>query len=535
MVLSRYSRVFSRRYSHDITAKDNTMKTFLDKHAQNILGTLTCFDRLIFKGYLPLSSERGLEALFYHQDWRVKDFKVHAQDLSCRIADHAKALAASHGRPFLSLQGHHDKEQLARDLLRRQPVDQGLIVVLQTLESCRSFKVVPGPKRPHLKAATRKCRFFYFYFFDREFGLMHVRLQSWMPFPLQIYINGHSWLARKMERHGIGYHRIDNAFTGIEDLPRAQRFASRLAQKNWPRVLESFARRVNPLLTTVFSGDSHYWVCDQCELALDILFRDRASLAPLYKHLLEHATRGFGAEDVLTFFGRKLHGNFQGEVLTDYKVRIPGARIKHRLAGNWLKMYDKAGVILRIETVINQPRQFKVLRRGRRQGREVLGWFPMAKRVTNLPRYFEIGQAACQRYAQALAEVDDPRQAYERVHRLTRPCCRHGRRGRGLNPLRTEDAALFEAVLRGEHLIHGFRNRDIVRRLHPKGAASKAMAQRRSRRVTRRLSLLWVHGLIAKIPRSRRWRVTGEGRRLMSSTLVLRHVDIPAQLTAIPA
>jgi len=161
--------------------------------------------------------------------------------------------------------------------------------------------------------------------------------------------------------------------------------------------------------------------------------------------------------------------------------------------------------------------------------------FPMAKRVTNLPRYFEIGQAACQRYAQALAEVEDPRAAYTQVHRLTRPCCRQGHRGRGFNPLRQEDAALFEAVVRGEHLLHGFRNRDIVAQLYPKGAASKARAQRHSRSVTRRLHLLWVHGLIAKIPRSRRWRVTAEGRRLMSSTIVLRHVDIPAQLAAIPA
>jgi hypothetical protein len=511
------------------------MKAFLDKHAPSILGTLTCFDRLIFKGYLPLSYEQGLNALFYHQDWLVKDFKVHAQDLSRQIADHAQALATSQGRPFLPLEGHHDKEQLVQEIFHRQPVQEGLIAVLQTLEPCRSFKVVPAPRRPRLKAATRKCRFFYFYFFDREFGLMHVRIQSWMPFPIQIYINGHSWLARKMDRHGIGYHRLDNAFSHIEDLPRAQRFAQRLAQKNWPRVLESFARKVNPLLTTVLSGDRYYWVCDQCELALDLLFRDRASLASLYKHLLEYAARAFGAEDVLTFFGRKLQGNFQGEVLTDYKVRIQGARIKHRLAGNWIKMYDKAGVILRIETVINQPQQFKVLRRGRREGRMVLGWFPMAKRVTNLPRYWEIGQAACERYAQALAEVDDPRQAYQKVHRLTRSCCRQGRQVRGLNPLRTEDAALFEAVLRGEYLLHGFRNGDMVGRLYPKGAASKAMAQRHSRRVTRLLNLLWVHGLIAKIPRSRRWRVTGEGRWLMSSTLVLRHVDIPAQLTAISA
>jgi hypothetical protein len=81
---------------------------------------------------------------------------------------------------------------------------------------------------------------------------------TWVSFSgpsLQVYINGHSWWARKMDCHGTGYCHLDNAFTHVEDLPRAQRFARRLAHKNWPRVLESFARKVNPLLTTILSGD----------------------------------------------------------------------------------------------------------------------------------------------------------------------------------------------------------------------------------------------------------------------------------------
>jgi hypothetical protein len=511
------------------------MKTFQDKHAQSILGTLFCFDRLIFKGYLPITSESGLHSLFYQHHWLVKDFKVHAERLSAQISDHARALAASQGRPFLILEGKANKEQLAQKILQEQPAREGLVAVLQTLEPCRSFKVVQGDRRPRFKVATRKCRFFYFYFFDREFGLMHVRLQSWMPFPIQIYLNGHSWLAQKMDRHAIKYHRLDNTFPWIDNLPKAQRFASHMACKNWPRVLEAFARRVNPLMNTVLSPHGYYWVCDQCELAMDILFRNRASLGCLYKQLLDHAIRCFDAEDVLTFFGRKLHGNLQAEVVTDYKVRSQGARIKHRLGANWIKMYDKAALVLRIETVINQPRCFKVLRRGTRNGHRILGYFPMAKRVTNLPRYFEVGKAACQRYAQALADVEDPRQAYQQVHRLTRPCTRQGRQARGLNPLNPQDSALFEAVCRGEHLIQGFRNHDIVRRLYPDQAVPNPIRQQRSRKITRLMRMLWTHGLIAKIPRSRRWRVTPRGRCLMSSTLVLRHVDIPAQLKAIPA
>ena len=93
---------------------------------------------------------------------------------------------------------------------------------------------------------------------------------------------------------------------------------------------------------------------EQAEYATDVLFAGRSKLAGLYQRLLDYAAVNFSAQDILTFLGRKLHGNFQGEVLTDCKKnRAPGARIKHRMKDNWLKMYDKFGQILRVETVIN--------------------------------------------------------------------------------------------------------------------------------------------------------------------------------------
>ena len=99
------------------------------------------------------------------------------------------------------------------------------------------------------------------------------------------------------------------------------------------------------------------------------MFKDSTSLKSLYKKSVEQALQYFTAEDVMTFLGKKLHGNFEGEAITDLKVRQAGARVKHRIKGNWNKMYDKYGLVLRIETVINQPREFKVFRQGIRQGR----------------------------------------------------------------------------------------------------------------------------------------------------------------------
>jgi len=220
------------------------------------------------------------------------------------------------------------------------------------------------------------------------------------------------------------------AFTSLADPVRTQKLADKLPGVNWPRLLAVFARRVNPLLADLLDGLTYYWVTDQAEYATDILFRDAATLARLYPQWLEHATLRFSAEDVMTFLGRKLTGQFAGELRSETKRRWPGARVKHRMKANWIKMYDKFGCVLRIETVINDPAEFRIRRQGLRHGQTVVGWFPMAKRVSNLRRYATIGRAANARYLAALTAASDPARAYHQLEALCRPVTRDGRRHR---------------------------------------------------------------------------------------------------------
>ena len=142
------------------------------------------------------------------------------------------------------------------------------------------------------------------------------------------------------------------------------------------------------------AGKEYYWVADQVEYSSDLLFTNPAALRELYSRLLDHAIRRgghFSAEDVLSFLGRRLHPRFDGEVLTDCKKkREPGARVKHRVKDNWLKMYDKFGLILRVETVINSPREFQVRRCRERQGVSSMVWCPMNKGVSSLSHCREV-------------------------------------------------------------------------------------------------------------------------------------------------
>jgi hypothetical protein len=303
-----------------------------------------------------------------------------------------------------------------------------------------------------------------------------------------------------------------------------------LCRFKWRRFLDALAKRVNPLLKALLKKCDYYWVVDQAEFSTDVLFKDRQHLQPLYRRLLEHATLAFSGEDVLSFLGKKLHPSLVAEVTTDCKKRPQGFRVKHRCGGNWLKMYDKFGQVLRVEMVINQPRCFKVCRWGNKKGQRVRDWFPLTKSVAFLGRYAEVSRQATQRYLAALAVIEDPRVSAQVVDRACNPVPFQGRRRRALNPLSQQDQQLFLAVLRGEHIQRGFYARDIARHLGLPKAHDPQQQRRNSGRVGRLLHLLRAHGLIGKIQRTRRYRVSDKGFAFMSAAVHLRHTAFPRDM-----
>jgi hypothetical protein len=400
------------------------------------------------------------------------------------------------------------KRQPARQIAERDGITQGLVCVFSVLEPRRTFSLVWKNTSPSVRPARRKCLQLYSYFLDRHLGLIHVKLQTWFPFPIQVYANGHEWLAGRLDHHGVAYTKQDNVFVHLDDLPRAQKLAEGFATRNWPRVLERYARRVNPLLGDLLTPMEYYWVTAQSEYSTDVLFRSHQALEELMPRLLTYSTLYFEARDVLSFLGRKVHGNFQGDIVTDQvdfsrmPKRLPGRRVKHRMKCNWLKMYNKAGVVLRVETVINDPTEFRIRRRVRQCNA---------------------------RYLAALAQVDDPTPALRALDALSNHApTPNGRTVRPFNPVARQDRTLFEVLMGGEHILHGFTNRELREKLARAAFPLAPDPAKHSGQVTRLLRWLHAHQLIAKVPRSRRWRVSFRGRRVMAAAIKLREVAYPS-------
>lgn len=501
------------------------MKRFLERHRDRITGTLSGFDRMLFRGTLrSITYVKGLEIFLSSQHVLLKDFGNYVLQLSEQLVTHAKQMAHKTGRPYVYLASSKDsKEELALQIATRDHVKRGLIAVFGCVEPCQSFDLRKDRATKYLQlvAKERKCLHLYFYYLDREFGLMHVRLQSWLPFSIQVCVNGREWLARQMDREGLAYQQRDNCFSYLADPARAQALMDRLTARNFNSFLDKLARQVNPWIDPQSGLDlrGYYWSGRQMEYATDVMFRDADSLAELYPLLLRHAIFQFGSEEVMRFLQRLTNSRFAGEVSSNLQRRMEGIRVKHRVEENSIKMYDKQGSVLRIETTINNPRRFKVRRKGWSAGKQVMKWLPLRKGIADLRRRAELSRAANARYLEALAVVGLQTPSYQLLDRVSQSI-KGKRTYRALRPISPEDASLFQVMLHGTFSLQGFRNRDL--RL----ALASGDPKNTSARISRLLALLKAHQLIFKVPKTNYYRITRQGHQVMATALKFRQPDL---------
>jgi hypothetical protein len=521
------------------------MHSFLQQFGSAILGVLSGFDRLLFRGTLRnLASPDGLRYYLRANEVKHVDFKAHSLQVTEQLTTASLAHARALGREIRYLNSSQvSKEDIAQQIAARDGIRDGLICVLRSIDPCLSFTIRGNraTQRREIYYQQSKCLHLYHYQIHPVFGFMHARIQTWLPFRVYVCLNGRAWLARQMDQAGLAYQRRDNCFTQLEDVARAQALFDEQLHAHWPSLLDDIARSLNPAHETLFARfpTRYYWSVAQSEWATDVMFRTRADLEALYPRLWRHALTTYGAVDVLRFLGRKIPAAgvvpplFNGAVLSNVKDREEGVRVKYWLNNNSLKLYDK-GPVLRSEATINDPKDFRVYRPKEGEPEGELAWRPLRLGVADLHRRGQVSQAANERHLEALAAVTDATPLRQWAEPLCRPVsqpCRgaggtgRARRVRALNPLAAGDAALLEAVSRPEFLQNGLRNRDLRRLLYPEAAGDAAAARRQSAAVSRKLALLRAHGLIQKVPKTHRYLVSATGRKAITALLAARNAS----------
>ncbi len=500
----------------------------IEQNKEKINGILETFDRMIVNGYI-LQLQRPEKFLFYliQNDVKLKDFDKFAENQTKSLCEHIDKYIKDNDVEIQYLSsGKENKDEIARVNLENYPNKTGLISAFSTVELCRTMTVKPNhdTKKLEIVSKNTKCKHYYLYYNDSEFGWMFLKIQTWFPYNVQIYFNGREYLSKLLDKSNIKYEMYNNSFSYIENFDKAQKLANDVLNKKISDSFDGLVNQVNNLLPNIKEklNQSYYWCVDQCEFATDINFKSRNDLNLFYKKLVETAYFTFSSEDIYSFFGRNVNyiQNFKkGEIVSDLRNRYQGYRIKFKINNNQVKMYDK-GNNLRIEVTINNPRDFKVLKE-----KEVIinhetiekekVWVPMGKSIANLYRYVEISKSITKRYIEALPEINTDEVPISEIEKISSSVTVDNRKYTGFNILQKDTLKLLSIISSGEYLINGFSNKNIRNKYFEIEITKKEI-----NKLTRLLAKLKAHGIIKKVARKNKYYLTTNGRKITNSILI---------------
>jgi len=495
-----------------------------ERYDDRIAGVLSCYDRVVVTGTLPtVCYAEGMTRFLYASQIRIFDYPAFAMTLRDLVREAAASLAAEAGIAIEHVaKSHVRKEAIVAQVLEERGGHPGLVHVISAMEACDAYQPWHDKQthKTYLRPDSGKCLHYYFYFMDAELGLIYLRVPTWAPFRLQFYCNGHSWLARQLTAEGIGFTAADNAFVRIEDWHRAQELADAFSPDLLHRVLDGYAAQCCPVLE-VF-GQTYHWSLMQVEYATDLVFRSAATLGPLYEQLTRQSVLSVKAEQIATFLGRQITPQLAQELGSQFSTRIEGTCIKHRFGDASIKMYDKFGQILRIETTTNDVSFFKHHRKVehaiRPATRELA---PVKKSIYSLIDLREILFGCNCRYLAHLSALDDFSAGVRALDRLTKPRRVDDKTVKGINFFDPLDNALLHALQNPRVNIAGIRRADLLALLDRISPA----------RLSRQLRRLRDIGVIKRVAGTYRYYLTRIGRRATAALCHLtQSVLIPAMI-----
>lgn len=495
-----------------------------ERYKDQLAGVLSCYDRIIIQGTLPKwCYASGMTSYFYEHQIKIFDYPTWAQPLREAIRENAERLAAENGIDveFVRSKKSFRKEAHVKEILDKRGEHAGLVCILSAMEPCGTYKPWHDKRtgKTYLKPDDGKCLHYYFYFIDEELGLCSARLPTWCPFRLQFYCNGHSYLARQMDKRKIEYRILDNAFGWIADFDQAQKLADEFRADRLHRKLDEFAARFCPVLKQF--DLTYHWSLDQVEFATDIVFHKQRDLQAIYERLTRTAIHTVNPDNIATFLGRKLNGNYQDEMGNRFNTRIEGTRIKHTMGPVSIKMYDKFRLILRIETTVVNVSFFKHYREvEHKDGTSSMAWAEMKKSIYSLAPLRDLLLAANRRYLEFISAIEDDKAGSDKLNKISQPIEENDRNYRGFNFFDPEDEELFQSLGSGEFNISGFQNKDLRRRMKAKNTGQ----------ISRLMKRLRTHGLIKKIGRTYKYYLTAVGKQVITLGLKLKNLYIIPEL-----
>jgi len=478
------------------------MSEFVKRHADSIRFEYSCFDRILLNAVIPVLQQPPSVVWFLKEKRAMRKLTSHCfRAISAEYHAWAAELADRWSVPIVEPPKGVRREEWVEPYFqrRRQP---GVAVILKSRENARVAVSHANRGQPHIEMQPRFVWQYYFYLQDRDFGRMFLRICPYFPFNARVCINGHEWLARRMQAEGVDFRQCGNAFLTCSDPPRLQRLSAQFSARH----VESCALRWLAQLVPFFTdrerrreGFAHRLYMSQVEYSTNVVFHRRASLDHLMERLLD-LNRTIGRPDALSvIFGKRITRPTVAGLktqITEKQFANPAIR-SHYKQGS-IKQYVRDHLLLRTEVTSYHAPDLGV-----------------RKNVEDLGRLRAVMAPINQRYLDVQQDVLETFVDRGQLRQLAEPTVSSsGRRTPGLKLDDPRLLAVMQAVVRFAHLVQGgaFRTRD----LHERAASALGQTAETYKLSQLRYDLgkLRAKGLVEKVPRSQQYRLTPEGGRL---------------------
>jgi hypothetical protein len=470
---------------------------------QHVTFELEAIDRMYLNAYVPSLQTGGGVVYFMKEQLgaRVPSTTLIAP-MSERFVAAMERFAETEGVDLVPFEKNQRKDDVAQQYQAAFTGDEGVLFIGKAQEKATVFRTekrrdAQGLTYPWIIRSTAMPNHYYVYILDRDFGPLFIKFCSYFPYPAKLCLNGHEWLKRQLTQRGIAFEALDNGIRSSDDPARVQRIANTLDATKIDAVFRKWLRRLPHPFTAAHrkAGYRYQLSILQAEFALtQLLDRPRTGRGFFEEVMRENLDLGRPDQMQLIFnrrVSRQTPGPFRTRILTEGVV--PSLHVDYKKSR--IKQYHKENQALRTETTINNTYDFEI-----------------GRALRNLPALREIGFAANRRLLRVEYLSHDCLIGDDHLDALTQPVVVDTQRAAALRLGDRRVLALMQTLCLFALHPSGFRHRDVrsaVAQLLGRPLDAYGAGQ-----MTYDLRRLRLHGLIERVPRSHRYRITESGARL---------------------
>ena len=356
---------------------------FSERYGDLLTGSYDCVDRIVLNAYFSLGHNPGGFRVWWRHLHGGSDDELdntHLMRMAGRFARRVKAWAGANGVPVIYCKAGERKHLIAEEYLGTHEVGTGVFLVLAAKAPASVWEVSRSESSGLISNITKKPAYvnhYSFHIMDPWWGHVTIKMSGHPPFPAQVILNGHEYVAATAGATGIGFAKEGNCFTGIADPQRLAQVADTLSQ---PAAIGRLGQVCDrwiysaclcfglDLADQARSGFRYYYSIYQAEYSRNLLFRSGGQMEDLFDRILDRTRSRLDIPALRTLFGlknRPHHNRASGPPAQEIVIEKPQYGLswfRIRFGLLQLKAYTKGEHVLRFEATVHNTRELRCRR-----------------------------------------------------------------------------------------------------------------------------------------------------------------------------